>query len=447
MTIRRRLTLAAAVAVAIAVIASSLIAYNVVRRDLYGQVDTNLRQRVAAVQRIAARFHGQPPLSFPSPPPPAFGADVETEIVKADGSTSGSAGKAALPATADAIAAAKGRRSVVFSTTTVHGTQLRIVTAPLSHGFAVEAARSLSETDNTLSHLRTTLLLISLAGIAAATLTGAAIARTALLPVRRLTSTAEQVADTHDLSERLTVDRDDELGRLAAAFNRMLAALEDSVGRQRQLVADASHELRTPLTSLRTNVEVLARSNGMSDEVKRRLLADVVSQLEEMTELVGDVVDLARGEELDHDTEDVRLDLLAAATVERARVNQPGITFTLTAEETTVRGAPARIDRAIANLLDNAAKWSPADGTVEIDVAGGAVSVRDHGPGINSDDLPHVFERFYRAPTARGTPGSGLGLAIVRQVADTHHGRITAENAADGGTLFTLRLPESPIDG
>jgi two-component system sensor histidine kinase MprB len=447
MTIRRRLTLAAAVAVAIAVIASSLIAYNVVRRDLYGQVDITLRQRVSAVQRIATRFHGQPPPSFPSPPPPAFGADVETEIVKADGSAAGSAGKAVLPVTAEAIAAAKGRRSVDFSTTTAHGTQLRIVTAPLSHGFAVEAARSLSETDKTLSHLRTTLLLISLAGIAAATFTGAVIARTALLPVRRLTSTAEQVADTHDLSERLTVDRDDELGRLAAAFNRMLAALEDSVGRQRQLVADASHELRTPLTSLRTNVEVLARSNGMSDEVKRRLLADVVSQLEEMTELVGDVVDLARGEELDHDTEDVRLDLLAAATVERARVNQPGITFTLTAEETTVRGAPARIDRAIANLLDNAAKWSPADGTVEIDVAGGAVSVRDHGPGINSDDLPHVFERFYRAPTARGTPGSGLGLAIVRQVADTHHGRITAENAADGGTLFTLRLPESPIDG
>jgi two-component system sensor histidine kinase MprB len=447
MTIRRRLTLAAAVAVAIAVIASSLIAYNVVRRDLYSQVDTTLRQRVSAVQRIATRFHGQPPLSFPSPPPPAFGADVETQIVKADGSTAGSAGKAALPVTAEAIAAAKGRRSVDFSTTTAHGTQLRIVTAPLSHGFAVEAARSLSETDNTLSHLRTTLLLISLAGIAAATLTGAVIARTALLPVRRLTSTAEQVADTHDLSERLTVDRDDELGRLAAAFNRMLAALEDSVGRQRQLVADASHELRTPLTSLRTNVEVLARSNGMSDEVKRRLLADVVSQLEEMTELVGDVVDLARGEELEHDTEDVRLDLLAAATVERARVNRPGITFTLTGEETTVRGAPARIDRAIANLLDNAAKWSPAEGTVEIDVADGAVSVRDHGPGINPDDLPHIFERFYRAPTARGTPGSGLGLAIVRQVADTHHGRITAENAPDGGTLFTLRLPESPIDG
>jgi two-component system sensor histidine kinase MprB len=446
MSIRQRLTLAAAVAVAIAVIASSLIAYSVVRDDVYSQVDANLRQRASAIQRIAARFHGQPPVTLPSPPQPAFSVDVEAQIVAADGSTTGSGGKTVLPVTAQAVAAANGRHSIDFSSATVNGTHLRIVTAPLAHGLAVEAARSLSETDNTLSHLRTALLLISLAGIAAATLAGTVIARTALLPVRRLTTTAEQVAATQDLSERLTVHRDDELGRLATAFNMMLAALDESVGRQRQLVADASHELRTPLTSLRTNVEVLARANGMSDEMRRRLLADVVSQLEEMTVLVGDVVDLARGEEHDHEAEDVRLDLLAAETVERARRHQPRIRFALTAEETTVRGAPARIDRALSNLLDNAAKWSPEHGTVEITVTAGAVSVRDHGPGISPADLPHVFERFYRSPTARGTPGSGLGLAIVRQVADTHHGQITVQSPSEGGTLFTLRLPESPID-
>jgi two-component system, OmpR family, sensor histidine kinase MprB len=197
---------------------------------------------------------------------------------------------------------------------------------------------------------------------------------------------------------------------------------------------------------LRTNIEVLARSNGMPDEMRRRLLADVASQLEEMTVLVGDVVDLARGEEHDHDTEDVRLDLLVAKAVERAQRHQPHIAFTITAEETTVRGAPARIDRAISNLLDNAAKWSPRKGTVEVTVTAGTVSVRDHGLGISDEDLPHVFECFYRAAAARGTPGSGLGLAIARQVADTHRGHVTAENPPGGGALFTLQLPESPVE-
>jgi two-component system sensor histidine kinase MprB len=448
MTIRQRLTLAAAIAVAIAVIASSLVAYNVVRDNLYSQVDTALQQRVNVVQTVVTRFDGQPPTSLPVLPEPAFGADVETQIVSADGSivTAAAGGTGGLPVTKQAVAAASGSPGVHLQSLTVRGTHLRIVTAPLSNGFAIEAARSLSETDTTLSRLRTALLLIAAAGIAAATLAGAVIARTALLPVRRLTTTAEKVAQTHDLSERLTVQRNDELGRLAQAFNLMLAALEDSVARQRQLVADASHELRTPLTSLRTNIEVLARSNGMPVEMRRRLLADVVSQLEEMTVLVGDVVDLARGEEHDHDTEDVRLDLLVAKAVERAQRHQPQVSFTLTSEATTVHGAPARIDRAISNLLDNAAKWSPQAGTVEITVAAGTVSVRDHGGGISEDDLPHVFERFYRAPTARGTPGSGLGLAIARQVADTHQGHVAAENPPGGGALFTLQLPESPID-
>jgi two-component system, OmpR family, sensor histidine kinase MprB len=253
------------------------------------------------------------------------------------------------------------------------------------------------------------------------------IARTALRPVGRLTTTAEKVAQTHDLSERLTVQRNDELGRLARAFNLM-----------------TSFEHRSPACV--PTSKVLARSNGMPDEMRRRLLADVVSQLEEMTVLVGDVVDLARGEEHDHDTEGVRLDLLVAKAVERAQRHQPHIAFTITAEETTVRGAPARIDRAISNLLDNAAKWSPRKGTVEVTVTAGTVSVRDHGLGISDEDLPHVFERYFRAAAARGTPGSGLGLAIARQVADTHRGHVTAENPPDGGALFTLQLPESPIE-
>src|SRR5439155_20695712 len=207
MTIRRRLTLAAAIAVAIAVIGSSLIAYNVVRDDLYSQIDSTLRQRVTTVQAIVTRFDGQPPSSLPVLPQPAFGADIETQIVGADGSIVAATGTTPLPVTRQTVAAASGGQGVHLQNATSGGTHLRIVTAPLGNGFAVEAARSLSETDNTLSRLRTALLLIGAAGIAVATLAGALIARTALRPVGRLTTTAEKVAQTHDLSERLTVQR------------------------------------------------------------------------------------------------------------------------------------------------------------------------------------------------------------------------------------------------
>jgi two-component system sensor histidine kinase MprB len=222
----------------------------------------------------------------------------------------------------------------------------------------------------------------------------------------------------------------------------MLAELERSVTAQRRLVADASHELRTPLTSLRTNIEVLARANGSLDPGEReRLLGDVVAQLGELGGLVGNLVDLARDDEPDVGTEDLRLDELVAGAVQRARRNAPGTSFSLDADPCAVRGVADRLERAVGNLLDNAAKWSPPDGEVEVTVRDGAVTVRDHGPGIDAADLPHVFERFYRAPSARGMPGSGLGLAIVSQVIAAHGGSVEAANAAGGGTVVTMRLP------
>ena len=206
-------------------------------------------------------------------------------------------------------------------------------------------------------------------------------------------------------------------------------------------MADASHELRTPLTSLRTNLEVLARGEGLSAAEREHLLSDVVAELEDMSVLVGDLTELARGSSVDETPEDVRLDEIAERAVERARRRAPELEFRADLQPTIVRGAAARLDRAIGNLLDNAAKFSPAGGLVEMTVADGTVVVRDHGSGIPAEDLPFVFDRFYRSTAGRSLPGSGLGLAIVRQVAESHGGSVTAENAEDGGARFTLRLP------
>jgi two-component system, OmpR family, sensor histidine kinase MprB len=220
----------------------------------------------------------------------------------------------------------------------------------------------------------------------------------------------------------------------------MLGALEESQRKQRQLVADASHELRTPLTSLRTNIEVLASERRLPAAERKRLLSDVVEQLTEMTTLIAELIELARAGERRVEPEDVRLDLLAGDAVERARRNRPQVTFKTELEESLVNGVPESIERAVANLLDNAAKWSPPGGEVDVTVRGATISVRDHGPGIDDADLPYVFDRFYRAASARGMPGSGLGLAIVRQVADAHGGDVIAERADGGGTRITLRL-------
>ena len=223
----------------------------------------------------------------------------------------------------------------------------------------------------------------------------------------------------------------------------MLAALEDSARAQRQLVSDASHELRTPLTSLRTNIEVLSRDGVLDPKERENLLRDVSEQLIEMSALVAELVELARGDEKAADPEDVRLDLVAAEAIDRTRRNRPGVTFKPQLEESLVRGVPSTIERAVSNLLDNAAKWSPPGGEVDVIVRNGEVAVRDRGPGIAEEDVPFVFDRFYRAPSARSMPGSGLGLAIVRQVAEAHGGTVCVEAPTDGGTRMRLTLPKS----
>ncbi len=268
------------------------------------------------------------------------------------------------------------------------------------------------------------------------------LAGAALRPVRRLTKAAEEIAATRDLTHRIAETRGDELGRLAGAFDSMLAALENSVTAQRQLVADASHELRTPLASLRTNVEVLADIDRLPESMREEVTAGIIAQLEELTSLVADVVELARGDEPDVHLEDVSYERIVEHAVARARRHWPEVQFHLATSPVTVRAVPPRLDRAVNNLLDNAGKFSPPGGEVEVELlADGRLTVRDHGPGVPEDALPHVFERFYRSDEARALPGSGLGLAIVAQVAETHGGRVLLTNAPDGGAIAELWLP------
>jgi two-component system sensor histidine kinase MprB len=269
---------------------------------------------------------------------------------------------------------------------------------------------------------------------------GAVISRVVLAPVRRLGATVNEVARTRDLSRRVAMTGHDEMARLAASFDSMLTALEVSLRQQRQLVADASHELRTPLTSLRTNLELLARGQPTDAAERQQVLVELVSQMERLSTLVGDLIDLARDEEATLPITDIRLDEVVADAILDVRGRYPRVRFDAVLDAVTVRGVRPRIARAVTNLLDNAGKWSPAGGVVEVSVHGGEVSVRDHGPGVAPADAPRVFDRFWRASNARSLPGSGLGLSIVKDVAESHGGSVVLEHASGGGARFRLRL-------
>lgn len=354
-------------------------------------------------------------------------------------------GSASLPVTAATHAVAAGRRASYFSDATVHGSEVRVLTERGPEGSVWQIAASLADLHSTLKQLLLVLAAVTLGGILIAAALGLLVSRAALAPVRRLTGASEEVASTLDLAHRIPVRSGDELGRLAKSFNTMLSALERSRLAQRQLVSDASHELRTPLTSVQANVDALALGDALSPHERARAVEAAQAQLRELTVLVGDLVDLSKTEVEEVEVEDVRLDFAVAAALKRARLHVPQIHFELVADPCLVRAAPARLDRAIVNLLDNAIKWSPTAGLVEVLVGNGRLEVRDHGPGIAAEDLPRVFDRFYRARSARARPGSGLGLAIVRQFAETHGGTVRAENDPDGGARLILELQSLPF--
>jgi two-component system sensor histidine kinase MprB len=447
MTFRARIAVSAAAAVALSVVAASILVYVVAREQLRAPVDEALETRAGEISRqplgVFKTRQGESFLALR----PEFGETRGyTQVVRDNGSTIVPPRQdLELPVDEDVLAVASGASAAFWRDVEVDGRNIRVFTFAYGPGAAVQVARPLTEVDESLRRIGLFLLLIAAAGVVIAAGLGLVVARAALSPVRRLTETVERVSETKDLSERIDVSGSDELSRLATSFNTMLAELEESTRAQRQLVADASHELRTPLTSVRTNIEVLAGDRRLPPEERTRLLSDVVEQLGEMTTLISELMELARAEELTVETEDVRLDVLVADVVERARRNRPEVVYTVDLERTVVQGVPATIERAVGNLLDNAAKWSPEGAEVEVRLRDGTLSVRDHGPGIADEDLPYVFDRFYRARTARGMPGSGLGLAIVRQVAESHGGEVVAQHAEGGGTRMVLTLGSSHV--
>jgi two-component system sensor histidine kinase MprB len=451
MSFRLRLTLAATVAVTLAIALAAPAVYIIVRSELRNEVDLALGSRARQVASIPLHQsideQGHPVVEIP---PARFGsAGGYVQYVTGSGQVGRPAGEPYALPVRHARDVATGKLRNEYFDTRLAGTHVRVLTLQTRQpGLAVQVARDLSEVDAALGRIRTFLLIGVVGGIALAALLGLVVARAVLAPVRRLTAATEHVTTTRDLTSRIddSGSSHDELGRLASSFNTMLAALEDSAQAQRQLVSDASHELRTPLTSLRTNIEVLARDESMAPEEREALLRDVMEQLTEMTALISELVELARGDLQPDEPEDVRLDLVTADAIARAERNRPGVSIKPELEETTVNGAPRTIERAVSNLLDNASKWSPPGSEIEVSVKDGEVTVRDHGPGIAESDLPYVFDRFYRAPSARGKPGSGLGLAIVRQVAEAHGGTVAAERAEGGGTRLRLSFSRESGD-
>jgi two-component system sensor histidine kinase MprB len=447
LSFQTRLAVTAAVAVAAVVAIAAVVFYAITSFILYSQVDESLRSEGDGTRVVATRGGGAT-VNVPQVP---FGtATSYTQVLDSDGNPlpplQGYAPPAPIAITDADRQVVSGTLAVNWDNATIRGVRVRVYTTRVPDSdfaggpYTVMVARSLTETDRTLGNLLLVLFAVAGGGVALAALLGYAIARAGLRPIHRLRQAVDHVTDTGDMSQVVPYTGDDELGLLGAHFNRMLVALDQSLRTQRQLVADASHELRTPLASMRTNIEVLQRSPNLVGPDRDRLLRDVVSQVEQLTRLIQDLIDLARGDQAPEEKEEVRLDWIVAAAVERAATNWPQIHFDAQLGESVIMGQSGRLDRAISNLLDNAGKWSPPGATVEVYVWANEVSVRDHGPGIAPADLPFVFDRFWRAPAARGMPGSGLGLSIVRQVAEAHGGTVTAELPLDGGTLMRLRL-------
>jgi len=454
---RRRLMLLAALAVTLAVALASVATYVSVRAQLRDSVDDGLRslsERVATApepQESPTRRQLDPEqerreflLLLPSSP---LGEQAGyAQVVSSAGNIQPPPDQEALLAAGPrVVAVAQGRAEPFFYDSELSGTDVRVYVARFADGQALQAARSLEDVNATMRRLAAVLALVSLAGVVLAALLGGLVGRSAMRPVRRLMRGTRYVAVTHDLSRRVDAVGDDELAGLARSFNAMLEALAESRRSQRQLIADASHELRTPLATVQANVELLSRAGELPPDDRRQLREDLLSQLHELTGLVGDLVELARERPPESGMEELDLAALVAGCVERARSRGGGGAFETSLRPCTVRGDRARIERAVMNLLDNARKWSPSGAAVHVLVDDGEVVVRDDGPGIDEADRPYVFDRFYRAAESRRLPGSGLGLAIVRQVAEMHGGAAWAAPPRTGqGAELHLRLPPLP---
>jgi two-component system sensor histidine kinase MprB len=477
MSLRTRIAAVASVSVALAVLAAATGLYLAVRSDLRGELDNTLHTHARSFVappgpaggpgELGERGGGGGGLGGPGSsggfpgrvePAPFGAASGYVQFVSPQGLVSVPGGPGAspreIPPTAGDRAIAAQGSGEGFSDRSVAGIELRVLTMGIGPSGAVLIAQPLSEVEHELSSLLLILALIGAGGVVLAALLGALVARTALAPIGRFTRSTETLTGSLDLSRRLEVEGRDELARLADSFNATLDALERSVQAQRHLIADASHELRTPISSLRANIQVLGEAERLSPAEQESLRADILAELDELTALVGDVVELARGAAPGGAVDDVRLDEVVRSAVASALRRGGGVgsgggvgfdggvggelAFELSLEPTVVSGQADRIGRAVSNLVDNARKWSPAGATVEVALKDGVLSVRDHGPGFAEADLPFVFDRFYRAQDARKLPGSGLGLAIVCQAAEACGGFAEAHNAPGGGALLRV---------
>ncbi|HKU56900.1 MAG TPA: HAMP domain-containing sensor histidine kinase [Gaiellaceae bacterium] len=443
MTLRARLTLVAAGVVAVVVVLASATTYFVMRHELQSQVDSSLRFTAHGIASLVKSGNGLPGAVD-------LGGNF-VEVVDARGVYQAGTPGLHLARDRQVLTVAAGRRGFyrdIYHSNPTTGAPSRFRELVYPIGFdafgnsfgAVLVVRPLEEMDRALERLRLILILVSLGGIGAAAAAGALVSGATLAPVRRLTAAAERIAETGEPSERVPEGGQDELARLGASFNTMLASLEVSLETQRRFVADASHELRTPLTSLQTNIDVLRGDIALQPEQRRRLLDDLHRESQEMRGLIAGLLELARGG-AQIEKQEFQFDEVVEDGLERARVRFPQVSWDADRlEPTVVDGYRDRMERAVWNLLENAGKWSGDGGSVEVSLTGGELQVRDHGPGFAEEDRPLVFDRFYRSAAARAMPGAGLGLAIVREVAEAHGGSVVAENAGDGGAVVRLSL-------
>ncbi|MEU5178751.1 HAMP domain-containing sensor histidine kinase [Streptomyces longwoodensis] len=458
--IRARLSLLVAAAVAFAVAAVSVTCWFIVQGKLYDQVDNDLREmarKPGTVDALLARCTQSPQGNTQIFP----GRNDYVQAIKEEGAP------CVDPNSPSAVKVTGGDRTVIRNAkggegyfrdgTDEKGNAVRVLTAYLGvdtsdgKGVALVLAAPLKGTQSTLNELALILLLFSGVGVIGAGVAGLAVARAGLRPVDKLTEAVEHIARTEDLSVRIPVedDAEDEIARLSRSFNSMTSSLADSHELQQQLIADAGHELRTPLTSLRTNIELLTRSEEtgrpLPEADRKALLASVKAQMTELASLIGDLQELSRSErQRGERVQVVSLEDTVESALRRARLRGPELTVTASLEPWYTRAEPAALERAVVNVLDNAVKFSPEGGTVDVRLAGGVLTVRDHGPGIPEDELPHVFDRFWRSPSARALPGSGLGLSIVARTVQQSGGEVTLARAEGGGTVATVRLPGAP---
>lgn len=444
-SLRSRVTLLAASCVAGAVALVSLGAYFTVRENLYTQLDEALWQK--AQTTVQNKYIGELETGEQFPIGLLALTDVQVAWIRDDGTVWGDP-RRLPPIGAQERGVASGDASEIR---TDPKTDSRVVAVPYQDG-ALVLAQSWKPTKKQLGDLSLVLFLIGGAGVVVAAIAGTAVARTGLRPVQRLTRATDRVARTGDLRP-IQVEGDDELARLSHSFNLMLGAVADAQNRQRQLVADAGHELRTPLTSLRTNLELLLSAEKpntpqLSESDRAEIHDDLRAQVDELTQLIGDLVELAREDAPPLTHEPMDMVEVVEQALSRARRRAGDVKFEVDLQPWHLFGEPHTLERAVLNLLDNAVKFSPPDGTVRVDLRPAAhgyafLQVADAGPGIKDTDLPHVFDRFYRSDEARTLPGSGLGLAIVKSAAERHGGAVFAGRSADGGALIAIRLPGS----